>query len=114
VPSNPSGQRLEIYGTAGTLVISGGSANTGLNHLHGARGNDVLGAMPVPERFTLVPEATPTGSARNVAQAYARLASALSANDQFTPDFAHAVKRHQLIDAIERSSATGTSVKLQP
>src|SRR6185369_16979637 len=35
VPANPSGHRFEIYGTEGTLVISGGSANTGPNHLQG-------------------------------------------------------------------------------
>src|SRR5439155_15594380 len=37
VPSGPSGNRFEIYGREGTLVISGGSSNVGPNQLHGAR-----------------------------------------------------------------------------
>jgi predicted dehydrogenase len=47
-----------------------------------------------------------------VAQAYARLADALGAGRSFDVDFDLAVKRHALIDAIERSSATGRSVTL--
>jgi predicted dehydrogenase len=114
VPSSPSGNRFEIYGSKGTLVINGGSANSGPNRLHGALGKAPLAPMDTPARFTLVPEATPDGSPRNVAQAYVRLANASSANTPFAPDFAHAVKRHKLIEAIERSSAEGHSVALKP
>jgi predicted dehydrogenase len=112
VPANPSGHRFEIYGTEGTLVITGGSANSGPNHLQGGRGREPLAAMEIPERFKLVPEGTPAGPPRNVAQAYARIASSLSGDEAYQPDFAHAVKRHKLIDAIERSSAEGKSVRL--
>ena len=94
VPFNPSGNRFEIYGSEGTLVISGGSANSGPNHLEGARGSEPLAPMEAPERFKLVPDATPSGPPRNVAQAYARLAGTLTSDDAFQPDFAHAVKRH--------------------
>src|SRR5712691_181400 len=51
VPSGPSGNRFEIYGREGTLVISGGSSNVGPNQLHGARGDEPLTAMEPPERF---------------------------------------------------------------
>jgi predicted dehydrogenase len=112
VPYNPSGNRFEIYGSEGTLTITGGSANLGPNKLFGARGKESLAAMETPARFTLIPEATPAGPPRNVAQAYARLAGAVTAGDTFAPDFAHAVKRHKLIEAIERSSAEGKSVRL--
>jgi predicted dehydrogenase len=113
VPASPSGNRLEIYGTEGTLTISGRSANAGPNHLYGARGKEPLAPMEPPERFTLVPPGTPAGPPRNVAQAYARLADAIATDEAFAPDFAHAVKRHKLIEAIERSSAEGKSVQLQ-
>lgn len=113
VPWSPSGNRVEIYGRDGTLVISGGSLNTGPNRLHGARGTETLTALEPPERFTLVPDRVPAGAPRNVAQAYARLATALAAGEPFEPDFAHAVKRHTLIEAIERSSAEGRSVRVQ-
>jgi predicted dehydrogenase len=111
VPFNPSGNRFEIYGREGTLVVSGGSSNSGPNQLHGARGREPLAPMATPERFTLVPPETPTGAPRNVAQAYARLAAAIAAGDRFEPDFAHAVKRHRLIDAIERSAADGRAAR---
>lgn len=113
VPSNPSGHRLEIYGRDGALVISGGSLNGGPSQLLGARGRESLTALDPPERFTLVPESVPAGAPRNVAQAYARLATAFATGERFEPDFADAVTRHTLIDAIERSSAEGRSVRVQ-
>ena len=112
VPANPSGTRFEIYGTEGTLVISGGSSNAGPNQLQGARGADRLAPLEPPARFTLVPESTPAGAPRNVAQAYARLAHAMSTGERFEPDFAHAVCRHALIDAVERSAAEGRAIRL--
>jgi predicted dehydrogenase len=112
VPFAPSGNRLEIYGREGTLVIAGGSPNIGPSQLLAARGDEPLTALTVPARFTLVPEGTPTGPPRNVAQAYARLAHAVAAGERFDPDFAHAVTRHALIAAIERSSAEGRTVRI--
>ena len=113
VPSSPSGTRYEIYGRDGTLVISGGgSANIGPNILYGAKGKDPLAEMPAPDKFKLVPEGTPAGPPRNVAQAYARAADAMQAGKMPDPDFAVAVTRHRLIDAIERSSETGRSIAL--
>jgi predicted dehydrogenase len=112
VPANPSGNRLEIHGTEGTLVISGGSANSGPNQLRGARGSDALAEMEPPEPFRLAPVGTPAGPPRNVAQAYARFARAFTDGVQYQPDFAHAVKRHKLIDAIERSSVEGRAIRL--
>jgi predicted dehydrogenase len=113
VPWSPSGNRLEIYGRGGALVISGGSLNGGPNRLHGARGKEELMALEPPERFTLVPDRVPAGAPRNVGQAYVRLAAAIAAGEPFEPDFAHAVKRHTLIEAIERSSAERRSVRVQ-
>jgi predicted dehydrogenase len=111
-PFNPSGNRFEIYGSEGTLVISGGSANTGPNHLHGARGKEPLAPMEPPARFMLVPEGTPAGPPRNVAQAHARFAHAVATDAPYAPDFAHAVRRHKLIEVMERSSAEGRTVRL--
>ena len=69
-------------------------------------------ASPVPAKYKVVPDGTPSGPAYNVAQAYARAADALRGRGSFDVDFNLAVRRHKLIDAIERSSATGRSVKL--
>jgi len=103
MPFNTSGTRLEIYGRDGTMVLSAPrSFNIGPSVLYAARGNDSLAAMQVPDKYTFVPKGTPTGSAYNVAQAYARAADAFRADADFEVDFDLAVTRHKLIDKIER------------
>jgi len=105
MPFHPSGTRLEIYGRDGTMVISAPRAfNIGPNVLYAAKGSAPLAEMPVPDQYTLIPEGTPPGPPRNVAQAYARAATAFGSGAGFEVDFDLAVTRHQLIDAIERSS----------
>jgi predicted dehydrogenase len=66
--------------------------------------------MDPPRRYMLVPSEVPSGSAFNVAQAYARFAAS---EGDYHPDFEDAVRRHALIDAIERSSAEGRAVQVQ-
>jgi hypothetical protein len=68
--------------------------------------------MPIPAKYKVAPGGTPAGQAYNVAQAYTRAADALRGSGSFDVDFNLAVQRHKLIDAIERSSATGRSVKV--
>jgi len=105
MPFNTSGTRLEIYGRDGTMVISAPrSFNIGPSVLYAARGNDSLAEMPVPDKYTFVPKGTPTGSAYNVAQAYARAAEAFRADTDFEVDFDLAVTHHKLIDKIERAA----------
>jgi predicted dehydrogenase len=48
--------------------------------------------------------------AYNVARAYAAFAADLDDKTHTVPDFADAVHRHQVIDAIERSAASGERV----
>jgi predicted dehydrogenase len=111
---HPTGNRLEIYGREGTVIVRGdGSLNIGPSQVHGARGKEAMAAMPIPAKYRVVPESTPAGQAYNVAQAYARAADALRGSGSFDVDFNLAVQRHKLIDAIERSSATGRSVKVE-
>jgi predicted dehydrogenase len=112
VPSNPSGTRLEIYGRNGTLVLTGASANIGPNVLLGAKGSEPLAEMHVPDSYVLAPEGTPGGPPRNVAQAYVRYADSLHNVEVTAPDFEVAVSAHRLLDAIERSSNEGKSIKL--
>jgi len=114
VPSNPGGNRIEIYGREGALVIRAeGSFNTGGSELHAGKGKEPMAPMPVPAKYKVVPDRTPGGQPYNVAQAYARAADALRGRGSFDVDFTLAVRRHKLIDAIERSSATGRSVKVE-
>ena len=119
MPALPEGRRtFEIYGREGTLSIGIGAASAesnpsvyhGPNQLHGARGKEPMAPMETPARFTLIPDSVSAGPPRNVAQAYVRLAQAMAEGKPFDPDFAHAVKAHKLVAAIEQSSATGTAV----
>ena len=115
VPSNPSGNRLEIYGREGALVIrANGALSLGPNQMYAGKGTEPMASMPVPAKYRFAPEGTPGGQPYNVAQAYARAADALRGRRSFDVDFNLAVQRHKLIDAIERSSATGRSVRLTP
>src|SRR5438093_4529670 len=114
VPSNPSGNRLEIYGREGALVIrANGALSLGPNQMHAGKGKEAMVSMPVPSKYKVVPERTPAGQPYNVAQAYAPPADALRGRGSFDVDFNLAVQRHKLIDAIERSAATGRSVKVE-
>src|SRR5215472_3853379 len=64
IPFAGSGYRMEIYGRDGTLAAtSTDSPQLSEVFLHGAKGNDTLAPMPVPERFTLASPATPSGEA---------------------------------------------------
>jgi len=113
VPSNPAGNRMEIYGREGALVIrADGSLNIGPSQVSGGKGKEPMVSMPVPTKYRVAPEGTPGGPSYNVAQAYARATDALRGGPSFEVDFDLALRRHTMIDAIERSSATGRAVRL--
>jgi predicted dehydrogenase len=104
---------MEIYGREGALVIrANGALSLGPNQMHAGKGKEPMVSMPVPAKYKFAPEGTPGGQPYNVAQAYARAADALRGGGSFDVDFDLAVQRHKMIDAIERSSATGRSVRL--
>jgi len=121
VPSHPDGRRsFEIYGREGTMSIvpapgspeKNPSIYHGPNQLFLARGSAAFSAVETPARFTPAPDTVPAGPPRNVAQAYARLAKAMANGEPFEPGFAHAVKVHKLIRALEQSSDSGKFVRL--
>src|SRR5271165_3085906 len=67
IPFAGSGYRMEIYGREGTLVAAGeDSPQLGSVLLHGAKRDNKLVPMPVPERFTIAAAGTPAGEASNV------------------------------------------------
>ena len=112
VPYNASGTRLEIYGRKGTLVLTTNSLNIGPTKLHMSIGSEKLAEATPPASYTLVPSDLAAGPGKNVAQAYARFAAALQSGKSDAPDFNHAVVRHALIDAMERSHNEGKVIKL--
>jgi predicted dehydrogenase len=113
VPYQATGWRMEVYGRKGTLrAASKGSPQRDANTLLGSRDGGSLEPLPVPASFTEVPEAMPIGPPRNVGHLYLRMATAIRSGGRVEPDFDLAVKRHRLIDAIQRSSDEGRTITL--
>src|ERR1700730_11356861 len=116
IPFAGSGYRMEIYGRDGTLVAMGeDSPQLSQVFLHGAKGDNTLGAMPVPERFTFAAPGTPSGEALNVGQMYALFAQAIRDvairdGKSRQPTFETAVALHRLVDAIKQASDIGREV----
>src|SRR5947209_3816359 len=106
----------EINGTDGTLRITADAAYPGIVPMSvaGARGRDQIAALPTPTEFTHKwPELTSLegAPAYNVGRTYAAFASDIDNGTHTVPDFADAVRRHEVTDAIERSAASGQRVK---
>lgn len=104
----------EINGTEGDLQITAPLGHAQLSELtlRGGRGKDkALAQMEIPAEYRTVPPEL-DGPAVTVAEAYARFAAGPAGTDPL-PDFAEAVERHRLLDAIERSAVTGQRVTLR-
>jgi predicted dehydrogenase len=112
IPFAGSGYRMEIYGREGTLVATGeDSPQLGRVLLYGAKLNNKLTPLPVPERFVMAASGTPSGEPSNVGQMYALFAQAIRDGKSHQPTFETAVDLHRLIDAARQSSDNGCEVK---
>jgi predicted dehydrogenase len=105
----------EINGTGGTLRITADAPYPGIFPLTvaGAHGSDAPAELAVPTASTdRWPELTSLHGtpAYNVGRAYAAYAADVHNGTHTVPDFADAVRRHEVIDAIERSAASGERV----
>src|SRR5437870_1656968 len=106
----------EINGTDGTLRITAGAAQPQIYPLTvaGAHGQDEPAELPVPAALTQKWPALTSlegAPAYNVGRAYAAFAEDIDHGTHIVPDFADAVRRHEVIAAIERSAASGKRVK---
>jgi predicted dehydrogenase len=108
----------EINGTNGTLRITAAAAQPQIYPLTvaGAHGRNEPAELAVPAALTqkwpalTSLEGTP---AYNVGRAYAAFAADLDNGTHTVPDFADAVRRHEVIAAIESSAASGKRVNAQ-
>jgi predicted dehydrogenase len=106
----------EINGTDGTLRITADAPYPGILPLAvaGARGQGDLAELAVPVALTEKwPDLTTLNGtpAFNVGRAYAAFAADSHNGTHTVPGFADAVRRHEVIDAIERSAASGERVR---
>jgi len=109
----------EINGTDGTLRITAAAAQPQIYPLTvtGAHGRNEPAQLAVPAALTQKwpalssLEGTP---AYNVGRAYAAFAADIDNRTHTVPDFTDAVRRHEVIAAIEQSAASGKRVNAQP
>jgi predicted dehydrogenase len=107
----------EINGTHGTLRITADAAHPQIFPLTvaGAHGHSEPAELAVPAAFTqkwpalTSLQGTP---AYNVGRAYAAFAADIDNRTHTAPDYADAVRRHEVTAAIERSAASGERVKV--
>ncbi len=106
----------EINGTDGTLRITADEAQPQIFPLTvaGARGRNEPAELAVPAALTQKWPALTSlegAPAYNVGRTYAAFAADINDGTHTVPDFVDAVRRHEVIAAIERSAATGERVK---
>ncbi|RYX86536.1 Gfo/Idh/MocA family oxidoreductase [bacterium] len=102
--------RWEINGTEGDLVVLGDSGHLqfGQVTLYGAKGDDkALAELTLPAEYVAAP-GSPTDISYPITQMYQGVLSDLRDGTQLVPTFADAVKRHQMLEAIEQSAKSGT------
>jgi predicted dehydrogenase len=109
----------EINGTDGTLRINADEAQPQIFPLAvaGAHGLNEPAELAVPEALKQRWPALSSlegAPAYNVGRAYAAFAADIHNGTHTVPDFADAVRRHEVIAAIERSSASRERMKLWP
>ena len=107
----------EINGTDGTLRITAAAALPEIFPLTvaGAQGLNQPAELVIPASLTHKWPALTSlqgAPAFNVGRAYAAFAADIDSGTHTVPDFADAVRRHEVIAAIERSAASGRRVKL--
>lgn len=100
----------EINGSKGDLVITGesGRLQYGDFRIRGTAASGGLEDLPVPESYRLVSGSSPSDMFYTLANAYALMRSDIKLGTDHVPTFADALVRHRMIEAIERSSQTGT------
>ena len=109
----------EINGTDGTLRITADAALPEIFPLTvaGVRGGGEPAQLSVPTALTQKWPALASlegGPAYNVGRAYAAFVADLANGTHTVPDFADAVRRHEVIANIERAAASGERVTAQP
>ncbi len=104
---------FEIHGTDGDLAIAptDPKQKVGVQYaelsLRGSQGGKPLADLAIPASYRWVPSAAPAGPPFNVAQLFVRMAEGIGGGKTAGLDFDLAVKRHQLLDAIQKASDTG-------
>jgi predicted dehydrogenase len=111
--TNGTGFLFEIHGTEGDLAIVPADPRQATYiqvsefTVRGAQAGKPLADLAIPESYRWVPPAVPADLPFNVAQLYMRMAEGIREGKSVSPNFDLAVKRHRLLDVIQKASDTG-------
>ncbi|MSQ15834.1 MAG: Gfo/Idh/MocA family oxidoreductase [Dehalococcoidia bacterium] len=106
IPWHGSAFKMEVYGTEGTLIATSNQMVQFVDPiLRGARAD---GTSPeeivIPSRLRWVPADVPDGAPLNVGQMLSSLATAIVKGHEPEPNFQEALRRHLLLDSMEKAS----------
>jgi predicted dehydrogenase len=102
-----AGFSMSIDGTEGRLEVSGTEfPHLGMVNVRGARGRTPLTPLALPREYDAFPRLAGT-HVHSLAHAYAAVHDDLTRGTSRAPDFAHALTRHRLLDAITRAAESG-------
>ena len=105
-----TGVRLEISGDKGDLVVMAAPGGRGIQmsdlSLHRSTGMGELEPVEVPAQYFHTPASLRANPPMNVGEAYLQLAAAIAGGQKASPDFADAVRLHELLDRVEASART--------
>jgi predicted dehydrogenase len=113
VPTVGTGLRLEVQGSNGVLTItSRGMSQIAELELRGAQsGARELELLELSRRSRWAPMEL-EGPSLNVGQMLRRMGDGIRMRRNMEPDFATAVRRHELVDAIQRASDSGQAQRI--
>jgi predicted dehydrogenase len=110
---NGTGFLFEIHGTEGDLAVvstdprQGTSVQISEFTVCGSQAGKPLADLAIPESYRWVPPPVAAGPPFNIAQLFVRMAEGIRVGKSVSPHFEVAVKRHQMLDAIQKASDTG-------
>jgi predicted dehydrogenase len=101
-----------IHGTTGSLRMTLPAAMIQIVDptIHGTQAGGQAQVLPVPDKYTVIPGAE--GGAQTMAHAFQRFANDIRNGTATAPTFDEAVVHHKVIDAIQKSAASGQRQKL--
>ena len=103
------GFRLDIYGTEGRLSVeSPNMVQYSPASVYGAQGSGALQELPVPPRLHEVTHLPADSQALQVAQLLRQFIQSVYTGTVFHPHFGDAVSLHRTLEAVMRSSSTGS------
>lgn len=110
-----TGMRLEIGGSSGDLIVTSSPGGRGIQMadlvIQKTTATGRFESVDIPDRYFGIPEGIRHNPPMNVAKAYQALHHAISSGNPISPDFHDAVARHRTLDAIQRSSDRGVTVR---